>query len=66
MSHFKKSTARSGISKPDMPSVLIPLEFEEQCSLCDRYIEDGRVVLRHELTRNIICALCLVGIAEVL
>jgi len=60
-----KSTAHSNILKGDTPASLKNIEMQEQCSLCERAIPDGKMVLRHDKTRNILCVLCLVEIAEI-
>lgn len=38
---------------------------EEICLMCHMPVPVGRLVLRHELTQNILCVLCLARIAEI-
>jgi hypothetical protein len=62
---FRKSTAKSRISSNEPPSMIGRIEFQELCSLCDRPMIDGAMCLRNDQTKNAICVLCMVGIAEV-
>jgi len=40
-------------------------EFDERCSLCRNVIPDGQLVVRNNYTHQMICVLCIVGIAEI-
>lgn len=62
---FSKSTAKSKFIGGGNLSMSSTIEMQETCSLCENSIPDGRLVLRHEYTHNIICVFCVVGLAEV-
>ena len=62
---IKKSTSKSRISHNISPNLNKVIEFEEICYLCNKEIPEGKLVLRHEVTRNIICLFCLIKIAEI-
>lgn len=59
------SSFAKGLSLPlirsDKYSALI---FEEQCALCGAEQKDGKRVLRHKVTKNIICDSCIKFIAS--
>ena len=38
---------------------------EDTCALCDREIPEGKLVLRRDDNKRIICLLCMVALAEV-
>jgi hypothetical protein len=62
---FRKSTAKSRFFEPATPNVKATLEMQEECSLCERVMIDGAMCLRNDQTKNAICVMCMVGIAEV-
>lgn len=64
---IRKSTAHSntGSDKPLVPPMNANIEFEEVCALCDKEIPNGRLVLRHTTTGNILCIFCIVDIAAI-
>ena len=62
---MSKSFARSRIIGGKPPSTTSPIKFEEICCVCDKEIPDGKLVIRHKKSENIICLFCLVGLAEV-
>lgn len=64
---IKKSSAhtRNLDAKPTYPSQLAVITFDETCSVCDKDVPNGRLVLRHDITQNIICLECIVEIAKI-
>lgn len=48
-----------------IPSMTAKLIFDEQCCVCNRHIPDKVKCLRNTDTKNIICILCIIDIAEV-
>jgi hypothetical protein len=61
---YLRSIAKSRFLTPSTPNVLATIEMQEQCSLCENAIPDGRAVLRNDYTHNIICVFCVIRIAE--
>jgi hypothetical protein len=62
---FRKSTAHSRFTSNEPPSMTGRIEFQEECSLCVQPMINGAMCLRNDQTKNAICVLCMVGIAEV-
>ena len=60
-----KSGAKSHYTSNEPPSMTCRIEFEEICSVCDKEIPEGALVLRKVETNNIICLLCVIDIAEI-
>lgn len=46
---FRKSYANSG----------------DKCITCDRKIPEGKLIIKHNITKKIICLICIIGLAEV-
>lgn len=60
-----KSQAKSTLYKAGNPRQLKDLEIEEKCALCHRELVDGALILRNTETKQILCLICLVDIAEI-
>jgi hypothetical protein len=60
-----KDRAKSWISGGKPPSTTGPIEFDEMCCVCEKYIPNDALILRHIATNHIICLICLTHIAEI-
>lgn len=62
---FKKSTSKDRKIGPDKFSSLANWVESEVCSLCDREIPSGKLLLRKVENGKIICLICMIELAEV-
>lgn len=62
---ISKSKTVDRVLRSNYPSITANLTMNEECSICDKAIPEGKMCLRKEETNNIICLLCVIEIAEV-